>query len=180
MESTSIKDSPIQLDVLATENSMQEVSGEPRGVVCGGSVRGWLPDVAVVLWKRMLGALGDVNQLSDPKLHAQVFEYFVKLTDTLIKIKHNQGVSSDNQSTPPPPELVPPLTLVLPWCFEALSLPNTYEAGKLSALRLLCTVTLNCDAQHRTYLPHFYRALHVGKLLMYEIIFHKLFKTFLF
>ncbi|KAK4884388.1 hypothetical protein RN001_000659 [Aquatica leii] len=162
LESTSIKDSPIQLDVLVSENNMQDVSGEHRGVVCGGTVRGWLPDVAVVLWKRMLGALGDVNQIADAKLHSQVFDYFVKLIDILIKIKNNQGVSSDNQSTPSPPELVPPLTLILPWCFEALSLPSTYESGKLSALRLLCTITLNCDSQHRTYLPHFYRALHIA------------------
>lgn len=162
LESTSIKDSPIQLDVLSSDNTLQEVSGEHRGVVCGGAVRGWLPDVAVVLWKRMLGALGDVNQMSDFKLHGQVFDYFVKLTDTLIKMKQNQGVSADNQSTPNPPELVPPLTLILPWCFEALCLPNHYEAGKLSALRLLCTITLNCDPQHRTY-PHFYRALHIGE-----------------
>lgn len=50
-------------------------SGENLGVVCGGTVRGWLPDVAVVLWRRMLGALGDVNQIDDPRLHAQVDTY---------------------------------------------------------------------------------------------------------
>ncbi|KRT80608.1 hypothetical protein AMK59_5863, partial [Oryctes borbonicus] len=110
----------------------------------------------------MLGSLGDINQISDPKLHAQVFEYLVKLTDTLIKIKLNQGVSPDNQSTPQPPDLVPPLTLILPWCFGALNLPDTFENGRLSALQLLCTVTLNCEPQHRSYLPHFYRALHLA------------------
>ncbi|KAF5297114.1 hypothetical protein FQA39_LY02694 [Lamprigera yunnana] len=162
LENTSIKDSPIQLDVLVSDSTIQDVSGEQRGVVCGGTIRGWLPDVAVVLWKRMLGALGNVNEIADPKLHSQVFDYFVKLTEILSKIKNNQGVSSDNQSTPSPPELVPPLTLILPWCFEALSLPNTYEFGKLSALRLLCTITLNCESQYRTYLPHFYRALHIA------------------
>lgn len=168
IESTSIKDSPIQLEVIVSDAGIQDTSGEYRGVVCGGSVRGWLPDVAVILWRRMLGSLGDVNQISDPKLHAQVFEYLVKLTDTLIKIKLNQGVSPDNQSTPQPPELVPPLTLILPWCFEALALPDSFENGKLSALQLLCTVTLNCEPQHRGYLPHFYRALHLG---IYFIIF---------
>ncbi|KAK9694345.1 Rap/ran-GAP [Popillia japonica] len=162
IESTSIKDSPIQLEVIVSDAGIQDTSGEYRGVVCGGSVRGWLPDVAVILWRRMLGSLGDVNQISDPKLHAQVFEYLVKLTDTLIKIKLNQGVSPDNQSTPQPPELVPPLTLILPWCFEALALPDSFENGKLSALQLLCTVTLNCEPQHRGYLPHFYRALHLA------------------
>jgi hypothetical protein len=55
--------------------------------MAGGSVRGWLPDVAVVLWRRMLGALGDVNQLIDPFLHYQVFEYLVDLCDTLAKVR---------------------------------------------------------------------------------------------
>ncbi|RZC33539.1 hypothetical protein BDFB_003365, partial [Asbolus verrucosus] len=162
LESNSIKDSPIQLDVLSTENSSTESSGEHRGVVCGGSIRGWLPDVAVILWRRMLGALGDINTITDPKLHAQVFEYLVKLTETLIKIKHNQGVSADNQSTPVAPELIPPVTLILPWCFGALMLPEGFESGKLNALRLLCTVTLDCDCKHRNYLPQFYRFLHMA------------------
>ncbi|CAH1981298.1 unnamed protein product [Acanthoscelides obtectus] len=161
LESTSVKDSPMQLDVLVGGGGSGDGHQDSdRGVVCGGTVRGWLPDVAVILWRRMLGALGDVNQISDPKLHAQVFDYLVKLTDTLIKISQNQGVSPDNMSTPQAPELVPPLTLVLPWCFGALTLPDTYEVGKLSALRLLCTITLNCDAKHRTYLPKFYWFLH--------------------
>ncbi|ENN71988.1 hypothetical protein YQE_11279, partial [Dendroctonus ponderosae] len=159
IESSSIKDSPIQLDVLA-ENHTGEPLGEHRGVVCGGSIRGWLPDVAVILWKRMLGALGDVNQISNPKLHAQVFEYLIKLTDTLIKIKHNQGVSLDNLSTPHAPELVPPLTLILPWCFGALCLPETYETGKLNALRLLISVMLNCNSKYRTCLSQFYCFIH--------------------
>ncbi|XP_018324376.1 probable Rho GTPase-activating protein CG5521 isoform X2 [Agrilus planipennis] len=164
LESSSIKDSPIQLDVLAPENSAQEMmlGDQPKGVVCGGTIRGWLPNVAVILWKRMLGALGDINQIYEPRLHAQVFEYLIKLTETLIKIKQNQGVTMDNQSTPPPPELVPPLTLVIPWCFEALTLSNEYETGKLSALRLLCTVTLNCDPQHRNYLAQFYQSIHIA------------------
>lgn len=159
LESTSIKDSPIQLDVLS-ETTPSEIPGEQRGVVCGGTIRGWLPDVAVILWRRMLGALGDVNTITDPNLHAQVFDYLVKLTDTLIRIKNNQGISADNQSTPLAPELIPPLTLILPWCFGCLMLPDGYEAGKLNALRLLCTVTLNCDTKHRHFLPQFYRFLH--------------------
>lgn len=191
-ESSSIKDSPLQLDVLsdntstsggaaitsspatvsalsshARQHSLQPsqlhvTSLQERGIVCGGAVRGWLPDVAVVLWRRMLGALGDVNGIKDPRLHAQVFDYLVKLTDTLIKIKLNQGISADNMNTPAAPELVPPITYILPWCFGALNLSSAYEAGKLSALRLLCTVTISCDSQHRGYLPHFYRSLHIA------------------
>lgn len=87
----------------------------------------------------------------------------VKLSDTLIKINKNQGVSTDNMSTPQSPELIPPLTLILPWCFGALVLSDDYEAGKLSALRLLCTVTLHCDNKTKNYLPQFFRFLHSGK-----------------
>ncbi|XP_066154941.1 probable Rho GTPase-activating protein CG5521 isoform X2 [Euwallacea fornicatus] len=159
IESSSIKDSPIQLDVLADGQGIDQ-AGENRGVVCGGSIRGWLPDVAVILWKRMLGALGDINQIADPRLHAQVFEYLIRLTETLIKIKRNQGVSLDNLTTPQAPELVPPLTLILPWCFGALSLSSCYEAGKLNALRLLISVMLNCDPKYRTCLAQFYRFIH--------------------
>ena len=44
----------------------------PRSVMSGGSVKGWLPDVAVVLWRRMLGALGNINTIADTVIHAQV------------------------------------------------------------------------------------------------------------
>lgn len=163
LESTSIKDSPIQLDVLADTNTIHDNDkGENRGIVCGGTARGWLPDVAVILWKRTLSALGDVNQISEPRQHAKVFEYLVHLTETLIKIKQNQGITGDNQSTPEPPELIPPLTLIVPWCFEALLLPQQFQAGRLSALRLLCRITLYCDVYNRAFLPQFYRTLHMG------------------
>ncbi len=63
----SIKDSPIQLDHdSVSDGAFSEFGGEgavpgregPRSVMAGGSVKGWLPDVAVVLWRRMLGSLG--------------------------------------------------------------------------------------------------------------------------
>lgn len=58
--------------------------------MAGGGVRGWLPDVAVVLWRRMLSALGDVNNIQDPVLHGQVMDYLVQLTQTLIKAREGQ------------------------------------------------------------------------------------------
>ena len=93
-------------------------ASERRSVMAGGGVRGWLPDVAVVLWRRMLSALGDVNNIQDPVLHGQVMDYLVQLTQTLVKIRMNQGVSGDNQATPPAPDLIPPLTVIAPWCFK--------------------------------------------------------------
>ncbi|XP_066993863.2 probable Rho GTPase-activating protein CG5521 isoform X2 [Anabrus simplex] len=168
VESNSIKDSPMQIDVISGDGASLDVTDgsnhERRSVMAGGTVRGWLPDVAVVLWRRMLGALGDVNQLTNPNLHSQVFEYLVELCDTLTKIRMNQGVSGDNQVTPQPPELVPPLSIIAPWCFKALTLPDSYHRGKISAYRLLCHMTLMPQdiAPSRDHIVHFYKVLHDG------------------
>ncbi|GFG28404.1 hypothetical protein Cfor_11332, partial [Coptotermes formosanus] len=174
VESNSIKDSPMQIDVLSGGDgtSLDVPDGgslERRSVMAGGSVRGWLPDVAVVLWRRMLGALGDVNQLTDPALHSQVFEYLVELCDTLTKIRLNQGVSGDNQVTPPPPDLIPPLSIIAPCLlvlqlFQALTLPSSYQKGKLCAYRLLCTMTVTPQdiSLPRDHLTQFYKVLHQG------------------
>ena len=69
---------------------------EPRSVMSGGSVKGWLPDVAVVLWRRMLGALGNINHIADTVIHAQIYKYLIELFEIMVKIRNNQGVSLDN------------------------------------------------------------------------------------
>ncbi|XP_011503584.1 PREDICTED: ral GTPase-activating protein subunit alpha-1 [Ceratosolen solmsi marchali] len=160
----SDKDSPIQIENIDGSSIDTNDASEKRSVMAGGSVKGWLPDVAVVLWRRMLCALGDVNNIQDPALHGQVMQYLVQLTQTLIKIRQNQGVSGDNQATPPAPELIPPLSIIAPWCFKAIQLPLQYEAGKLAAYRLICILTIqpqdiNLPKQHLTL---FYQAVHHG------------------
>ncbi|XP_043685130.1 ral GTPase-activating protein subunit alpha-1 isoform X1 [Vespula pensylvanica] len=160
----SNKDSPIQIENIDGSSIDTNDITERRSVMAGGGVRGWLPDVAVVLWRRMLSALGDVNNIQDPILHGQVMDYLVQLTQTLIKIRLNQGVSGDNLVTPPAPELIPPLTVIAPWCFKAIQLPAQYEVGKLAAYRLICLLTvqpldINLPKQH---LNLFYRAVHNG------------------
>ena len=45
-----------------------------RSVMSGGTVKGWLPDVAVVLWRRMLGSLGNINAIQDTSIHAQIYK----------------------------------------------------------------------------------------------------------
>ncbi|XP_073994212.1 probable Rho GTPase-activating protein CG5521 isoform X1 [Rhodnius prolixus] len=165
VESNSFKDSPIQIDVLSTESSTLDSTGQDgKSVMGGGSIRGWLPDVAAILWLRMLGALGDVNKIQDPALHAHVFQFLNELFETLSKIRLNQGIPGDNQSTPQPPELVPPITIVAPWCFNALSLPDAYHRGKLLAYRLLCNITITTHdvPLHSKHLSLFYSTLHNG------------------
>jgi len=130
----------------------------------GGSVKGWLPDVAVVLWRRMLGALGDVNTIADTVIHAQIYKYLIELHDIMVKIRANQGVSVDGLSTPPPPQHVPPFTIFAPWCFRALLLPDTYQRGRMYALRLLCLLTVRQQDTPlpRTHLVQFHRVVHTG------------------
>lgn len=70
-----------------------ETSTDGKSVMSGGSVRGWLPDVAAVLWVRMLGALGDVNKIQDPQLHADIFHFLIDLYEILVKVivaKHRE------------------------------------------------------------------------------------------
>ena len=57
-----------------------------RSVIIGGKAKGWLPDVAVIMWRRMLGALGDPNEVHNPQIHAAIFDYLVELGSVLIKV----------------------------------------------------------------------------------------------
>lgn len=60
---------------------------DDRSVVAGGNLTGWTPEVAVILWRRMLGALGDINHIENPEIHAQVYEYLCDLMDLLLKVR---------------------------------------------------------------------------------------------
>ena len=59
---------------------------EMKSVMAGGTLPGWTSDVAVVLWQRMLGCLGDVNRIEDPDIHASVFVYLCDLMETLCRV----------------------------------------------------------------------------------------------
>jgi len=171
IENHSIKTSNIQLDhdnvSEGMYSDMTEVSSGREGpvsVMGGGSMKGWLPDVAVMMWRRILGALGDINTITDTVIHAQIYKYLIELQDVLVKIRANQGVTTDNLLTPPLPEFVPPFTIFAPWCFRALSLPDAYHRGRIYALRLLCLITVK---EHDTpiseaHLVNFYQVLHNG------------------
>eukprot|EP00095_Tigriopus_kingsejongensis_P007384 maker-scaffold1916_size24942-snap-gene-0.4 protein:Tk07384 transcript:maker-scaffold1916_size24942-snap-gene-0.4-mRNA-1 annotation:"250 kda substrate of akt" len=175
LECTSMKDSPMQLDhdtisegglsdQLSHHTIHSSTHHEPRSVMSGGAVKGWLPDVAVVLWRRMLGALGNINHIADTVIHAQIYKYLIELHEIMVKIRNNQGVSLDNNFTPPPPDFVPPFTIFAPWCCKALALPEAYQRGKLYALRLLCLLTCrpHDTPLSKTHLVQFYKVLHEG------------------
>ncbi|KAF3844466.1 hypothetical protein F7725_007629 [Dissostichus mawsoni] len=85
--------SHIQLDqklhnsMLQTPDDLEtsEFPSEDCSVMAGGSLTGWHADVATVMWRRMLGILGDVNTIKDPEIHAQVFDYLCELWQNLAK-----------------------------------------------------------------------------------------------
>ncbi|XP_058130699.1 probable Rho GTPase-activating protein CG5521 isoform X3 [Anopheles coustani] len=180
IESGSIKDSPMQIaDALTADSSSIDTQDDPqsfggssssmattsdrRSILAGGTARGWLPDVAAVMWRRMLGALGDVNKILNPKLHAQVYQYLVSMTESLIKIRMNQGISLDGGAgthSSSAANLVPPIALVAPWCYGALALDAQYAQGKLYAMQLLCTIVQSGASLGNHQLPLFYHALH--------------------
>lgn len=63
-----------------------EFLADDCSIIAGGSLVGWHPDSAAVLWRRVLGILGDVNNIASPKIHAKVFSYLYDLWYKLAKV----------------------------------------------------------------------------------------------
>ncbi|MGH0137712.1 UNVERIFIED_CONTAM: hypothetical protein FKN15_036575 [Acipenser sinensis] len=146
------------------EKNSSECLADDISIIAGGSLTGWHPDSAAVLWRRVLGILGDVNSIQCPKIHAKVFLYLHELWHKLAKIRDNLGISADNQSSPPRPLLIPPLTMFASWLFKATTLPPEYKEGKLHAYRLICEMmTKHQDVlPNSDFLVHFYHVMHKG------------------
>uniref|UniRef100_A0A8C0P7G2 Ral GTPase activating protein catalytic subunit alpha 2 n=1 Tax=Canis lupus familiaris TaxID=9615 RepID=A0A8C0P7G2_CANLF len=141
-----------------------ECLADDCSIIAGGNLTGWHPDSAAVLWRRVLGILGDVNNIQSPKIHAKVFGYLYELWYKLAKIRDNLAISLDNQSSPSPPVLIPPLRMFASWLFKATTLPNEYKEGKLQAYRLICAMmTRRQDVlPNSDFLVHFYLVMHLG------------------
>ncbi|XP_074852941.1 ral GTPase-activating protein subunit alpha-1 isoform X4 [Carettochelys insculpta] len=161
-------DEKLHHSVLQTPDDLEtsEFPSECCSVMAGGTLTGWHADVATVMWRRMLGILGDVNTIIDPEIHAQVFDYLCELWQNLAKIRDNLGISADNLTSPCPPVLIPPLRILTPWLFKATMLTDKYKQGKLHAYKLICnTMKRRQDVSpNRDFLTHFYNIMHCGLL----------------
>ncbi|XP_056624413.1 ral GTPase-activating protein subunit alpha-1 isoform X6 [Triplophysa dalaica] len=161
-------DEKMHHSVLQTPDDLEtsEFPTEDGSVMSGGTLTGWHADVATVMWRRMLGILGDVNSIKDPEIHAQVFDYLCELWQNLAKIRDNLGISLDNQSSPPPPDLIPPLRILTPWLFKATMLSERYKQGKLHAYKLICKIMKRRQdvSPNSDFLMHFYNIMHCGLL----------------
>uniref|UniRef100_A0A3Q1AT02 Rap-GAP domain-containing protein n=1 Tax=Amphiprion ocellaris TaxID=80972 RepID=A0A3Q1AT02_AMPOC len=145
-----------------TPNS--ECLADDVSIIAGGTLTGWHADSAFVLWRRILGILGDVNSIRCPKIHAKVFSCLYELWHKLAKIRDNLGISVDNQSSPPQPAFIPPLRMLASWLFRATMLPAEYKAGKLQAYKLICEMmTRHQDVlPNSDFLVHLYHIMHKG------------------
>uniref|UniRef100_A0A3Q1NIX8 Ral GTPase activating protein catalytic subunit alpha 2 n=1 Tax=Bos taurus TaxID=9913 RepID=A0A3Q1NIX8_BOVIN len=141
-----------------------ECLADDCSIIAGGTLTGWHPDSAAVLWRRILGILGDVNNIQSPKIHARVFGYLYELWYKLAKIRDNLAISLDNQSSPSPPALIPPLRMFASWLFKATTMPDDYKEGKLQAYKLICSMmTRRQDVlPNSDFLVHFYLVMHLG------------------
>ncbi|XP_029114137.1 ral GTPase-activating protein subunit alpha-1 isoform X2 [Scleropages formosus] len=161
-------DQKLHHSVLQTPDDLEtsEFPTEDCSVMAGGTLTGWHADVATVMWRRMLGILGDVNAIKDPEIHAQVFDYLCELWQNLAKIRDNLGISLDNQSSPPPPALIPPLRILTPWLFKATMLTDRFKQGKLHAYKLICKIMKRRQdvSPNSDFLTHFYNIMHGGLL----------------
>ncbi|XP_056283316.1 ral GTPase-activating protein subunit alpha-2 isoform X4 [Pseudoliparis swirei] len=141
-----------------------ECLADDVSIIAGGTLTGWHADSAFVLWRRILGILGDVNSIRCPKIHAKVFYCLYELWHKLAKIRDNLGISVDNLSSPPQPAFIPPLRMLASWLFRATMLPPEYKAGKLQAYKLICEMmTRHQDViPNSEFLVHLYHVMHKG------------------
>ncbi|KAG5857396.1 hypothetical protein ANANG_G00019020 [Anguilla anguilla] len=149
---------------LPEDRDSSECLTDDISIIAGGSLTGWHADSAAVLWRRILGILGDVNSIRCPRIHARVFTHLYDLWRKLAKIRDNLGISVDNQSSPPQPVLIPPLRMMASWLFKATTLPAEFKAGKLQAYKLICEMmTKQQDVlPNSDFLVHFYHVMQKG------------------
>ncbi|XP_043553759.1 ral GTPase-activating protein subunit alpha-1 isoform X3 [Chiloscyllium plagiosum] len=173
-------DEKLHHSVLQTPDDLEnsEFPNEDCSVMAGGSLKGWHEDVATVMWRRMLGILGDVNCIKDPEIHAQVFDYLCELWQNLAKVRDNLGITVDNHTSPPPPILIPPLRILTPWLFKATTLPEKYKQGKLHAYKLICKIMKRRQdvSPNSDFLVHFYNIMHSGLLNLDQDIVNTIIK----
>ncbi|XP_067224485.1 ral GTPase-activating protein subunit alpha-2 isoform X4 [Chanodichthys erythropterus] len=141
-----------------------EFLADDVSIIAGGSLTGWHADSAFVLWRRILGILGDVNSIRCGRIHAKVFSYLYELWHKLAKIRDNLGIRGDTDTAMARPLFIPPLRMLASWLFKATMLPSEFKAGKLQAYKLICEMmTKHQDVlPNSDFLVHLYHVMHKG------------------
>lgn len=150
-----------RLNELCHRADSSECLADDVSIIAGGTLTGWHADSAFVLWRRILGILGDINSIRCPKIHAKVFSYLYELWHKLAKvswvanqskptrrslyrlvvsltfdvrrqIRDNLGISLDNQSSPPQPAFIPPIRMLASWLFKVTEVGTTLKMALFS------------------------------------------------
>lgn len=78
---------PSTSNSLSDHADSSECLADDVSIIAGGTLTGWHADSAFVLWRRILGILGDINSICCPKIHAKVFSYLYELWHKLAKVR---------------------------------------------------------------------------------------------
>lgn len=148
----------------SSKKSADQKANTDKCVLLGGNVRGWTPENSVIMWRRMLGLFGNINQIEDPDSHLVALRCLAVILSDFLKTRENLGISIDNQITPELPKLIPPYTYQIGWLLEATHLPRQFKESRLTAYSLICLMSIR---RHDIELPQqyyaaFYEALHRG------------------
>uniref|UniRef100_A0A8C7U610 Ral GTPase activating protein catalytic subunit alpha 2 n=1 Tax=Oncorhynchus mykiss TaxID=8022 RepID=A0A8C7U610_ONCMY len=156
------------LSALSGLADSRECLTDDVSIIAGGSLTGWHADSAFVLWRRILGILGDVNSIRCPRIHAKMFSYLYDLWHKLAK-NYQRHACDYNRVTWSlsllPLSFTPVLSLCPPLLFpQATMLPAEFKAGKLQAYKLICEMmTRKQDVlPNSDFLVHLYHVMHKG------------------
>ncbi|CAJ0823761.1 10891_t:CDS:10, partial [Entrophospora sp. SA101] len=114
----------------------------------------WDPENALLIWKNMLCALGNINHIQNVQNHADAIKCLVDILDMFILIKTNQYGNAPS----------PLFYEFIPWLFEACDLPMAFAPGRAFAYAGLCKLMSRRKDQkfNEEYFPHFYRTIIKG------------------
>ncbi|GES98608.1 ral GTPase-activating protein subunit alpha-2-like [Rhizophagus clarus] len=113
----------------------------------------WSTENALLVWKNLLCALGNLNYIQISPNHAEAIKCIVDIVDMLSLVRNNQYGNFSS----------PFLFDFAPWLFEACNLPLAFAPGRALAYAGLCKI-MSCPHEDfdEEYYPHFYRALLKG------------------
>ncbi|VDP12352.1 unnamed protein product [Soboliphyme baturini] len=108
-----------------------------------GFCRSSTPENYAIAWRRIVGILGDINEITDASIHLRCLKILETVINSFFKIRFNQGVAIDGSASKAsalPPSLVPPFTIFAPWLITSLKLSKSYRSSKILAVRLICRI----------------------------------------
>ncbi|KAI9484408.1 hypothetical protein BDB00DRAFT_148787 [Zychaea mexicana] len=111
--------------------------------------------VVLGVWKNMLCATGNVNEIEDPQNYAVAMGCVVDIWDTLSWIRSRQPYHSVPR---------PALYEVGPWLLQATQLSEAYDTGRALAFGCLCRLMSRRSEEpvSAQYYAHFYKAVLKG------------------